>query len=130
MTEPGPVSFSLLGAVVAVLGPALGPYALIVFAAFVGCLFALGAEPTKTRTDGLKYMAMGVLAALLFTGPALWLVEKYLDVPAHIALTPVALALGACRNKLLEFMQQTLDAVAAAVGVVINAVATRRGGGQ
>lgn len=127
MAEPGPVSFSLLGAAVALAGPVLGPYALIVFAAAVGSALALSVEKPSSRWEGLKFLLMGALIALLITGPIVWAVAAFTPVPANIALVPVAFVLGAARNQLLSLIKQALDALAAAAGAFLNA---RRGGGQ
>lgn len=127
MTEPGPVSFSLLAAAVSLAGPVLGPYALIVFAAAVGSALALSVQEPMSRWQGLKFLAMGALIALLITGPLVWAVEKYLDVPANIALVPVAFALGAARNQLLSMVTSALGWFTAAASAASNA---RRGGGQ
>src|SRR5687768_9942422 len=128
MTEPGPLSFSLVAIAAAALGPVLGPYALIAFAAAVGSLLALSREPAGTRLEGLRFILMGALLALVFTTPVVWAVEKYLDVPARIALVPVAAVLGAFRNHVLTLIKHALDAIPAALGAFLNS--RGRGGGQ
>lgn len=130
MTEPGPVTFSLLAAAVAVAGPVIGPYALVVFAATVGCALVMSAEPIPSRWAGLKFIVMGTAVALLLTGPALWAIQKYTDIPGNIALVPVAFVLGLARNKLVGLINQALDAFAAAANAALSAAANRRGGGQ
>lgn len=130
MTEPGPVSFSLLAAAIAVAGPVIGPYALVVFAAAVGCALVMSTEPMSSRMDGVKFIAMGTAVALLLTGPVLWAIQKYTDIPGNIALVPVAFVLGLARNKLVSLINQALDAFAAAANAALNAAANRRGGGQ
>jgi hypothetical protein len=130
MTEPGPVSFSLLGAAVAVLGPVLGPYALIVFAAGIGAGLALSVEQPANRWEGFKFWLLATGIALILTGPCVWAVEHYSDVPANIALIPVAFVLGAARSHIGSFVNQALDAIAAAFNAALQAAANRRGGGQ
>jgi hypothetical protein len=130
MTEPGPISFSLLAAAITILGPVVGPYALVLFAACVGSALALSREPAGTRWEGVKFVVMGALVALLITGSIVWGVQKYLDVPGNIALVPVAFALGAARGQLLTLITKALDGVAAVTGVILEAAANRRGGGQ
>jgi hypothetical protein len=130
MTEPGPVSFSLLGAAVAVLGPVLGPYALIVFAAGIGAGLALSVEKPANRWEGFKFWLLATTIALILTGPCVWAVEHYSDVPANIALIPVAFVLGAARSHIGCFVNQALDAIAAAANAALQAAANRRGGGQ
>lgn len=131
MTDPAtPIPLVLVATAVAVAGPVLGPYALIVFAACAGTGLALSATPTGTRWAGAKFMAMGTLVALLLTGPVVWLVEKYTAVPANIALIPVAFALGAARSQLYPFITKLLDAVAAGASAFSTAAANWKGGGQ
>lgn len=131
MTEPGPFTFSLLAGFIAVLGPTLGPYALIAFAAGVGSLLAMSVEPTPTRLAGVKFVALGALIAWCITGPLVWACTRYLNVPGEIALVPVAFLLGAARSQLLAFIKLVLDGVAAAFSAVLSVRANRgRGGGQ
>lgn len=130
MSEPGPISFSLLAAAIAVAGPVLGPYALVVFASAVGCALVMSTEPMPSRWAGVRFIAMGTCVSLLLTGPALWAIQRWTDIPASIALVPVAFLLGLARNRLITFVNQALDAVAAAVSALITAAANRRGGGQ
>jgi hypothetical protein len=131
MSEPaGPVSFSLLGAAVALAGPVLGPYALIVFAAMVGALLALSKASTDGHWAGLRYVALASAIALLITGPICWALATYLGVPANIALIPVAFLLGAKRDALLDFLNQLLDAAAAAFTSALDIAAKRGRGGE
>lgn len=124
-----PVSFSLLATAVAVLGPILGPYALIVFAAGVGAALALSVEKPTTRWEGLKFLATGTLLALLLTGPVVWAVTRYTEVPANIALIPVAFILGLGKAKLFSLVNLALDGLAATAGAIFNR-GGQRGGGQ
>lgn len=133
MTEPaGPVSFSLLAVAIAALGPVLGPYALIIFAAGIGAMVALSthkADPEAPRWAGVKYVAMGTLIALMLTGPCIWLVMRlFPEVPANIALIPVAFVLGLARNKLVDLINLALDGIAATTGAIFNR--GPKGGGQ
>lgn len=134
MQEPGgPLSFSLVGVFVAWLGPVLGPYALIVFAAAAGSVLLLSSRKTDSphpRWHGVKFVALGSVIALLLTGPMVWAVEKYTAVPANIALIPVAFVLGLARDRLITLTEKLLDAIAARASAFINSVATFLGGGQ
>lgn len=130
MAEPGPVSFSLLGAAVAAFGPVLGPYALIVFAAGIGAALALSTEKPSTRVQGFGFWLLATTISLLLTGPCVWAVSTYTTVPAGIALIPVAFLLGAARNRIVGLTNQALDAFTAAVGAALKAAANLRGGGQ
>ncbi|MGE4243705.1 hypothetical protein [Ramlibacter sp.] len=130
MTEPGPVSFSLLALAVAFLGPVIGPYALLVFAACFGAALALSAQDAGTRMAGIRFVVGGVVLALLLTGPLVYLVHRFTDVPGNIAFVPVAFILGVGRNLVVDFIRKAFDALAAALGAFLNAAAARRGGGK
>lgn len=99
------------GFLTALLGPILGPYALIAFGAVVGSLLAMSRTPTATRIDGLKFIVIGVLVALVITGAAVWAVEKYLGIPGNIALLPLSFVIGASRNSLLSLIDWFFDAL-------------------
>lgn len=118
--EPTTTTFAATGMVAAVLGPVLGPYALIMFAAVVGSLLAMSKTPQATRLAGLKFIAVGVLVALTITGAVIWAVERYTDVPGNVALMPVAFIIGAARLYLLTFIERFLDGIAAAFGLLLN----------
>lgn len=132
MNEPaGPITFSLFALGVAALGPVFGPFALIVFGAGVGSLLALSAQPAGTRWEGIKFILVGTLVAVCITGPLVWACTTYLGIPGNIALVPVAFLLGVGRLQLVDLVKTVLDAVAAAAGTAISAVANRgRGGGK
>lgn len=116
MNEPaGTITFSLLVVFVAWLGPTVGPYALIAFAAGAGGLLALTKRREGTRLDGLLYLSTTVLLALFVVGPLAWACEKWLAVPANIALAPVAALLGMFRDQLLEILSHWLRGLPAAL---------------
>lgn len=123
-------SFTLLALFIAWLGPIVGPYALIIFAAVAGSGLALTVEKPTSRLEGLKFVALSTLVTLLLTGPLAWLVEKYTTVPANVALIPVAIVLSAARSRLLPLIHSALDAIAAAAGAALKAAASIRGGEQ
>lgn len=128
MTEPaGPITFSLLGAFVALLGPILGPYALIVFAAAVGAVLAMSAQPMPTRWAGVRFVLMGAAIALLITGPLIWACQKYLGIPGNIALVPVAFMLGLKRDGLISLVNKLVDGLAAAVASFTSSAGQRGG---
>lgn len=118
--EPTTSTFIVTGIVAAVLGPVLGPYALIMFAAVVGSLLAMSKTPQATRLAGLKFIAIGVLVALTITGAVIWAVERYTEIPGNVALMPVAFIIGAARLYLLTFIERCLDAFAAGLGFLLN----------
>jgi hypothetical protein len=130
MSEPGTVTFVITGVAAAALGPVLGPYVLIVFAAVVGSLLAMSRTPLDNRAAGVKFIVVGVLVALVLTGPCVWAVQTYTTVPGHVALVPMAFVLGAARTGVLSLMDKSLDACGAALGVLLNALAARKGDGK
>lgn len=132
MTEPGPISFSLVALAAVGLGPVLGPYAVLLFAAGVGAGLALSVEKPAGLWRGFRFWLMATVIALLLTGPCVWAVEKATNgqVPAHIALIPVAIVLGAAKPHLAALVKNLVDGFAAAVTSWFQAVANRRGGGQ
>lgn len=113
MTNDPFLPIIVTGAMTALLGPIIGPYALIVFGAVVGSLLAMSRTPTATRMDGFKFVLIGVLVALVITGAAIWAVEKYMGVPANIALLPLSFLIGASRNSLLALIDKGFDVLAA-----------------
>lgn len=133
ITEPGPFSFSLLGAFVYWLGPVLGPYALIVFAAVVGSMLLLSArtpDATSPRWYGVKFIALGAVIALLLTGPLAWGVHAVTGIPANVALIPLAFMLGLARDKLVALINRLLDAIASRAAAVLSSEASPKGGAE
>ena len=64
---------------------------------------------------------------LLLTGPLAWLVERYTEVPANIALIPVAVAIGVARTKLVPFIHKLLSALAAGARLALEDADSTRG---
>jgi hypothetical protein len=131
MQEPSPLTFSLVAVFVTWLGPVLGPYALILFAAAAGSVLLYSNKPSNAcapRWGGVKFVALGTVIAMLLTSPFVWLLHKYTSVPPEIALIPVAFVLGVGRDHLVTFTNQVLEAMAAAFGAFLSAVAGARGG--
>jgi hypothetical protein len=103
-TAAGVAAPSLLLLFIAHLGPELGPIALIAFAAAAGSLLPLMKRREGSRWDGIVYVATAVFLALVFVGPVAWACEKYFEVPASIALAPLAAVVGIYRDQLLEML--------------------------
>ncbi len=116
MAEPTTTTFIGVGAASALLGPVLGPYALIVFGAVAGSLLAMGRANTATRLEAVWFVLVGVLLATAITGAVAWALETYLHIPSAIALMPVAAAIGAGRNALLTLIEAIFAALAAFLG--------------
>lgn len=115
MAEPTTTTFIGVGAAAALLGPVLGPYALIVFGAVAGSLLAMGKVSTATWREGAWFVLVGVLLATAITGAVAWALEAYLHIPSSIALMPVSAAIGAGRNALLSLIESLFSTLAALV---------------
>lgn len=125
MHEPGASGFVLTSAAVALLGPTLGPFALVVFGAVAGSFLAMSKVGTMTRWQGVVYVFVGVVLSLALSGICIWLLEKHTAVPGHLALVPVAFVIAAGRDQLLELVKRILGAA----GDFVEAIFRRKGGG-
>lgn len=105
MNEPTYTAFAITGAVAAFLGPVLGPLVLLLFASVMGGLLAMGRVTTMTRWEGVRFVAVGVGISLVLTGFAVWAVEAYTSIPGNIALMPLAFAIAAARNAILDLIE-------------------------
>ena len=112
MHDPHYSIFAGAGIIGALLGPVLGPLVMLLFAAVMGGLLAMGRTSTHTRWEGVRFLAVGVGISLVLTGLAVWLVERYTTVPGNIALMPVAFIIAASRNSLLGFIERALESLA------------------
>ena len=88
-------SVGLVAIAIALLGPAAGPYAVIVLSALAGALWALSRSETATRAHGALLLARLVATAIVLTGTVAWWLESQYKVPAHQLLAPVAFGIGA-----------------------------------
>ena len=118
--------FAVVGFVATLLGPILGPLALLIFASVMGALLAMGRVTTMTRWEGLRFVVVGVGISMVLTGLAVWLVEAYTPIPGNIALMPVAFAISLARSSLLGFIEKVLEAATN----FVSAFASRKGGDQ
>lgn len=125
MQEPTFNAFALVGLLAAALGPVLGPLVLLMFAAVMGGMLAMGRMGAMTRWEGFRFIAVGVGISMVLTGSAVWAVQTYTSIPGNIALMPVAFLIAAMRNSLLTVMDKLVDAV----GTFFNAFAGRKGNG-
>lgn len=122
MAEPSVLTFVGVGAVVAVLDPVLGHYALISFGAVAGSMLAMSRANTKTWLEGLWFLLVGVMLSIAITGFVVWALEHYLQVPGGIALMPVAAAIGAGRLALLKLIDAGFN--------FLGTLLARKGGGS
>ncbi|MCY1167118.1 hypothetical protein D9M73_70750 [compost metagenome] len=131
MHEPPFQVFAWTGVVAAALGPVLGPFALLLFAAVMGGLLSMSTSTTTTRWEGFKFLAVGVGISFVLTGAAVWAVERYTNVPGNIAFMPVAFFIAAGRSKLMGLIDLAIGAVGALLTIWANRKSDQqKGGGQ
>lgn len=95
MPEPtSTTSIGLLGLFVTLLGPLLGPYALILFGAMLGAATALSARDGSSTLAGLGFLVREVLTAVLFTVAITAALERWMDWPADMVMGGVAYCIG------------------------------------
>ena len=122
MAEPSSsVGVTLTMAVVGMLGPLAGPYAVIVFAALAGAMWPLSAVRTDP-CEGAWLLLRCTLTAVVLTVFLAQILERHTGLPAHSALAPIALAIGAMGNG--------WRGIFGALGSTLRAIAGRLGGGQ
>ena len=122
MAEPSSsAGVTLTMAAVGVLGPLAGPYAVIIFAALAGAMWPLSAVRTDP-CEGAWLLLRCTLTAVVLTVFAAQLIERYTGWPAHSALAPIALAIGAMGNG--------WRSIFGALGNALRALAGRLGGGS
>jgi len=124
MHEPTFSAFAWTGLVATLLGPVVGPLALLLFAAVMGSLLAMSRTTTTTRWEGFKFLAVGVGISLVLTGLAVWAVERYTPIPGNIALMPVAFVIAAARNSLMGLIEMAI----AAAGGFLSSFSKPKGG--
>jgi hypothetical protein len=112
MHEPNIPVFVVAGVISSMLGPVLGPFVMLLFAAVMGGLLAMSRNATTTRWEGVKFLAFGVGISLVLTGIAVWALERYTAIPGNIALMPVAFFIAASRNSLLVLIEKSIDSAA------------------
>lgn len=118
-TTSGAVSLTVL--FIAVLGPMVGPYALIVAAAIAGATWPLSAAKTQGWT-GMWLLFRCAITAIVLTAFLASLLERMWSVPVSDSLAPVALVIGALGNG----WQPVFSAIGDAMGGFIR----RKGNGD
>lgn len=99
MAEPTSTSgMSLTVLAIAVLGPMLGPYAVIIFAALAGAMWPLYAAETTSRKAGAWLLIRVTTTAVVLTAFLATAIERRYGVSAVESLGPVALLIGALGN--------------------------------
>lgn len=98
MAEPSSSTLSLTVLAIALLGPAAGPYALIVAMALIGAMWPLSTMPTISRAAGAMFLIRVVgMAVAITAGAAYWLETRY-NLPAKETFAVIAFAIGAMGN--------------------------------
>lgn len=116
MAEPSTSTLSVAALAIALLGPAAGTYALIVFASLAGALWPLSTMPTVTRMQGAAFLVRVVAASVVLTGSASYWVEKTYQVPAVQSFAVVAFGIGAMGNGWRPVLQGLRNALVNFVG--------------
>lgn len=107
-------SASLAVVAVALLGPLAGPYAVIVFAALAGSLWALSSAHTLTHAAGAwLVLRCTLLAVVLTSGVSEYLHTSYGVAPGD-SMAPIALLIGAMGNGWRPVFASLSDGVALA----------------
>lgn len=110
MAEPTTTSTAgLLGLFVIFFGPLAGEWALIVFAALAGSMWAVGRSASTSKAEAAWLLAKLVTAAIIFTGLAATLIESQLGWPARQALAPVAFLIGFIGERWQEILKTAFD---------------------
>lgn len=122
MAEPTATSagVSLTVLSVALLGPTLGPYALIAFAALAGALWPLSASNTGTRLSGAWLLLRCTLTAILLTVFLASIIERLWGMPVNESLAPVALMIGAMGNGWRPVFGSLGDSLRALIGRLVG----------
>ena len=124
MAEPTSTSgMSLAVLAIAVLGPMVGPYAVIIFAALAGAMWPLSSAETISRASGAWLLIRVTTTAVVLTVFLAAAIERNWGLPALEALAPVALMIGALGNG----WRVVWDALAGAIRTLLERLA---GGGR
>lgn len=113
---------SIWALAVAALGPLLGDYSTILFAALAGALWPLASTPTQTRKQGALLLLMLVLMAFVFTGPAAYVIDSQFHIPAGKVLAPVSFLIAAVGNR----WQDVFSALGAALSKLFGSFGGRQ----
>lgn len=129
MAEPasttGGVTLTVL--LISLLGPAAGPYALIVMASLLGAMWPMSVMPGITKRQGAFFLIRIVSAAVVLTGSAAWYLETHYSVPAAHGLAIVAFFIGALGNgwsPVLAALRGGITALARGIGGAAGAASS------
>jgi hypothetical protein len=95
MSEPNTmVGAGALAALIALAGPLLGPYIVVVLLSSGGALVAASEVETTGRFHVMAFVFRGFVFGLGFASASADFVAGYLHVAAPVALAPVSLVIG------------------------------------
>jgi hypothetical protein len=120
MAEPASsgaaVGAASAAAAVALVAPALGEYAVILFAALAGALWPLSGRDGITRTDGALLVLRLVCTSVALTGALAWWVHRqWPDLPTTVILAPLSFGVAALGDRWRELIAALWDRVRAVV---------------
>lgn len=121
MAEPASSSAAAAGAAsaaaaVAIVAPALGEYAVILFAALAGALWPLSGREGITRTQGALLVLRLVCTSVALTGALAWWVHRqWPDLPTTVVLAPLSFGMAALGDHWRELIAELWNRVRALV---------------
>ena len=110
---------SLITLAVALVGPAAGPYLVIVLGAIGGGLWALSSTPLQTRWQGAGLMLRCVLTAVVLTALIANVVGPWFGIEVIEVYVVVAFVIGMLGNKwqdVIESIKLRLQALISTSG--------------
>jgi hypothetical protein len=96
---------SLVTLAVALVGPAAGPYLVIVLGAIGGGLWALSSTPLQTRWQGAGLMFRCVLTAVVLTALIANVIGPWFGIEVIEVYVVVSFVIGMLGNKWLEVIE-------------------------
>lgn len=117
--NPAVAGVSLITLSVSLLGPNLGPYAVIVLASIAGGLWAVNSTALDTRLAGAWLMLRCVITAVVLTALIATAAAPWLGVTAPEAYALVSFVIGAMGNRwqdIIEAMKARLASLISTTG--------------
>lgn len=104
----------MTAALIALAGPVVGEYSAILFCSFIGAMWALsGRSPADhlPRAEGAWFVFRMMGTAVVFSSVIDWAVEKYWDVPEHLALAGVEFFIAFVGDRWREILAGLIERV-------------------
>jgi len=118
MTDPHASAITatpLITVAVAVWGPAVGPYVLILFGAMCGCFWALANADAMTRWQAFKLAVRVVMLSLLMTVAVSELISHAFSWQVSEMYVVVSIGIAAMGDKWLTVIESLSTAIKTAV---------------